>query len=40
VFAKAKYIVTGDKALLRVNSYKDGSVITPKEFITNFNLDK
>ncbi len=32
VFSHAKYIVTGDKALLRVSSYPGGSVITAQEF--------
>lgn len=36
VSAHAKYIVTGDKALLKVGSYKGGSVVTVKEFLERF----
>ncbi|HLD74821.1 MAG TPA: putative toxin-antitoxin system toxin component, PIN family [Bdellovibrionota bacterium] len=31
---KAHYIVTGDKALLRVKTYPGGQVISPKQFIS------
>ncbi|MBS0289894.1 MAG: putative toxin-antitoxin system toxin component, PIN family [Proteobacteria bacterium] len=36
VSSKAKYIVTGDKALLKVAVYEGGKIVTPKEFVIIF----
>ena len=36
VYAHAKYIVTGDKALLRVNKYPGGRVISAQSFVELF----
>jgi putative PIN family toxin of toxin-antitoxin system len=32
--ASAEYVVTGDKALLAVNGYREICVVTPKNFLT------
>ena len=37
VFAKVKFIVTGDKALLNVNGYNEISFIKPAEFLKYLN---
>ena len=33
---KADYIITGDKALLRVSNYKKIKIVTPKQFLDLF----
>ena len=34
VAARAKYLVSGDKALLRVGKYPYGRVVTPRQFLS------
>ena len=36
VLSHAKYIVSGDKALLKVKKYPGGAVVSPQHFITVF----
>jgi len=38
VAGNANYIITNDRHLLKINSFRDISIITPKEFLTSQHL--